>query len=1194
MKHKMVIRAITIAGLLATLAASVVAGTPVRLTFRDTTIASGSTLSYPIHVDSSLSGYTVSSYQIQFNYNTSLFKFVGATAVGTIAATWGTPSVRESPAGTVYLSSAGSDTLVGTGKLVILQFTSNLFTGPYTQGGAFSFVVGPSTIFNEGFPTTSFRNGTVTLTPGPSISISPNTSLLTTGDVQQFGVSGGKSPYRWSSASPTVGQIDSVTGILTAQNAGFTKVFVKDSSGYIDSTGAVEVRAFKLSFRDTSCYENQTIDVPVYCTSLTGLGVTSGQLQIVYDQFRWTPVQTIESGGILAPYGVSQFSYGGGVLSISFAGSSPLSGSGILLHIRMKASGQSSGGATASFQNVLFNEGYVANATSGYLTVLPLAPVTVTPSGAHTMVVGDSLQFSGSGGVLPYTWSVSGTGAGTISSTGLFKPSGSGLDTIKVMDSLGGGGASGQITVYDFRISIPDTSISVSGSTEIPIYVTGNSLGVLSYDLLMTYTTGSHIFPDSVDFGGTLSSGMLAAKSFHGDTIAISAAGVNKFYSGGTLLNVRFAIPDSAHRPTTIYINFLGVRFNEGIPLALPKNGSFQVLGGPTFSMSPTTASLFTAVGHQDSAIFTVYNTGIVTLTSSISVIGPSSFTVSKSNLSVAPGDSTKVTAYFQPTSPGPANAVIRFTTNDASHLQVDANVSGSTPYPIVVFSASSIDFGSVRVGQFKDTTVTISNTGTDTLKIMNVLASIPSFIARPTVANILPGHSMVDTIRFAPSGGGTFIGRITVTSNSTSNHDTVGVSGTGTTLFPFLSLSNATVNFGSVKAGLFKDTSITITNNGADTLKISGITSSIGVFSARPTIRMVLPGQFFKDTLRFAPALVGGYSGRLFVTSNAASSPDTITVSGTGIPLNVVVGLSNSSVNFGSVHVGGFKDTSITITNTGTDTLIISAFTPSNSVFSARPAARTVLPGQSFSDTLRFAPTLPGGSSGRILITSNAATSPDSISVSGTGFLSVALVLSRSTINFGSVKVGQFKDTTVTVTNTGTDTLKISAFTPSSGVFSARPVTRTVPPGQSFADTLRFTPSSAGGFSGRITITSNASTSPDSISVSGTGTPTTGVIDLSQTPDAYSLEQNYPNPFNPSTNIVFGLRARSTVRLIVFNILGQKVDELVNGEQNEGYHIVTWNPSVPSGAYFYRIEITSINGPNDHFTQIRKMILMK
>ena len=92
MKHKMVIRAITIAGLLATLAASVVAGTPVRLTFRDTTIASGSTLSYPIHVDSSLSGYTVSSYQIQFNYNTSLFKFVGATAVGTIAATWGTPS----------------------------------------------------------------------------------------------------------------------------------------------------------------------------------------------------------------------------------------------------------------------------------------------------------------------------------------------------------------------------------------------------------------------------------------------------------------------------------------------------------------------------------------------------------------------------------------------------------------------------------------------------------------------------------------------------------------------------------------------------------------------------------------------------------------------------------------------------------------------------------------------------------------------------------------------------------------------------------------------------------------------------------------------------------------------------------------------------------------------------------------------
>ncbi len=88
--------------------------------------------------------------------------------------------------------------------------------------------------------------------------------------------------------------------------------------------------------------------------------------------------------------------------------------------------------------------------------------------------------------------------------------------------------------------------------------------------------------------------------------------------------------------------------------------------------------------------------------------------------------------------------------------------------------------------------------------------------------------------------------------------------------------------------------------------------------------------------------------------------------------------------------------------------------------------------------------------------------------------------------------------------------------------------------------------------------------------------------------PKSFELSQNYPNPFNPVTQIRYSLPVDCKVKLEIYNILGQKVETLVNRRQKVGYKAVKWDAdSFSSGIYFYRIEA-------GNFTKARKMILLK
>lgn len=88
--------------------------------------------------------------------------------------------------------------------------------------------------------------------------------------------------------------------------------------------------------------------------------------------------------------------------------------------------------------------------------------------------------------------------------------------------------------------------------------------------------------------------------------------------------------------------------------------------------------------------------------------------------------------------------------------------------------------------------------------------------------------------------------------------------------------------------------------------------------------------------------------------------------------------------------------------------------------------------------------------------------------------------------------------------------------------------------------------------------------------------------------PDEYALFQNYPNPFNPSTKMKYSLPQSSNVVIKVFDILGNEIETLVDGEKPAGTYELAWfAENLPTGVYFYQLRA-------DSFVETKKMVLLR
>ena len=371
----------------------------------------GNSIDVPVYVDNSLTGLNVVSFQLKITFNSTYLSYTSTVIAGTMVSGWGSPTVNNSPAGTLNIAHAGTSALAGTGILFYIRFQC-IASG--TASVAFSGGT-TSNFFNEGSPVMTFVNGSVTVSPAPYITVSPNTALLSVGETQQFNVTGGTAPYTWSVTNPGVATI-STTGLLTATVAGFTKVSVQDNGGIIDQTDDdIEIRAMKLTLPTTSAWQGSMVEIPITTTSLTGLGIIGGNIKITFNQNIITPVGYNSTGTLLSGYSNILLNTSvPGTVTVAFAGTTALSGSGVLLYLQFNVSSVNTGSSALNFIEALFNETMLAKTVNGSFTTINYSTITVTPNTA-TLVAGETQQFNASGGVAPYSWNTSDNTVATIS-----------------------------------------------------------------------------------------------------------------------------------------------------------------------------------------------------------------------------------------------------------------------------------------------------------------------------------------------------------------------------------------------------------------------------------------------------------------------------------------------------------------------------------------------------------------------------------------------------------------------------------------------------------------------------------------------------------------------------------------------------------------------------------------------------------
>jgi len=459
----------------------------------------------------------------------------------------------------------------------------------------------------------------------------------------------------------------------------------------------------------------------------------------------------------------------------------------------------------------------------------------------------------------------------------------------------------------------------------------------------------------------------------------------------------------------------------------------------------------------------------------------------------------------FAPSAHGTRTASVVFTDNAAGSPQ-SLNMAGTGTAPGVSLSATTVTFGSQLIGTISPAqTVTVTNNGNAALGISSLVVTgvNPGDFPETTTcgSSVEAGRSCAISVTFAPTASGSRAATVTITDNVGDSSQIVSLTGTGTN--PAVSLTPNSLVFGSQNLGTTSaPQSVTLNNTGNGTLNVSGIAmtgANPGDFTETSTCGgSVAAGGNCTIAVTFTPSSAGTRSASMTITDNAGSSPQTISLTGTGASAAAVAGLSPSNLTFGSQPITtSSAPQTITLSNTGSAALNITglalAGTNAGDFAQTNTCGSSVAASGSCSISVTFTPAATGARTAAVSISDNATGSPQTVSLSGTG-TTPAVSVSPTSLSFGSQAVATGSTAqTVTLTNSGNATLSITSLVSTGANASdfaetADTCGSSVAAGGNCTIEVTFTPSASGQRTAILSITDNTSGSPQTVSLSGTG----------------------------------------------------------------------------------------------------------
>jgi dienelactone hydrolase len=338
----------------------------------------------------------------------------------------------------------------------------------------------------------------------------------------------------------------------------------------------------------------------------------------------------------------------------------------------------------------------------------------------------------------------------------------------------------------------------------------------------------------------------------------------------------------------------------------------------------------------------------------------------------------------------------------------------------------------------------------------------------------------------------------------------------------PTVSLSKSSLKFADqVVATTSAAQSMTLTNTGYKTVTFAGISktgTNASDFSQTNTCGSGIPPRgTCTITVTFTPTHIGPRTASVTITDNAAGTPQSVALSGTGVVSGPNATLSPSRVTFATQVVGTASSAqSVTLSDYGTMPISIASIVASGDFHETKTCGSSLAAGASCTIHVTFKPTQIGNRTGTLSITDNAPGSPQKVSLTGTG---TWVKFNPTSLNFVNIKVGHSSSKTTTLTNTGGTALSISGITiTGSTAFSQKSNCGTsVKAGGSCTITATFTPPSVGSFSGAVSVSDNGGGSPQQVPLSGTGIKSGGASAAARSALANSRTAAVPGTTGPS-----------------------------------------------------------------------------